>query len=315
MEYRRLGRTDLQVSVVGLGTGGPSLMGQRTHGSVADAKRVVRRALDLGVTFFDTAYGYRDSELWLAGALEGVPRDDYVLATKYRYADFETGEMPTPDELRVAIDQRLARLGVDTIDLLQIHGLMPDEYDAVIEAHLPVLREAQAAGKFRFLGVTERFFDDPRHETLQRALEDDHFDTMMVGYNLLSQSAERVVIPQAAAKDVGVIIMAAVRVAMSRPQRLCEVVADLKARGLLAADALDDDDPLGWLVHDHVTSIPSAAYKFVLGPPGVSTVLSGTSNADHLAANVEALLGPPLPAADRARLVRALGHLEEALGG
>ncbi len=315
MEYRRLGRTDLQVSVVGLGTGGPSLMGQRTHGSVEDAQRVVRRALDRGVTYFDTAYGYRDSELWLASALAGVPRDDYVLATKYRYADFETGAMATPDELRAAIDQRLARLGVDTIDVLQIHGLMPAAYDAVIEAHLPVLHEAQAAGKFRFLGITERFFDDPRHETLQRALKDDHFDTMMVGYNLLSQSAERTVIPQAAANDVGVIIMVAVRVAMSRAERLREVVADLKARGLLTADAVDDDDPLGWLVHDDVTSIPSAAYKFVLGPPGISTVLSGTANADHLDANVEAVLGPPLPTADRERLMHAFGHLEEALGG
>lgn len=315
MEYRRLGRTDLQVSAVGLGTGGPSLMGQRTHGSIEDAQSVVRRALDRGVTYFDTAYGYRDSELWLGNALKGVPRDDYVLATKYRYADFETGAMATPDELRAAIDQRLARLGVDTIDVLQIHGLMPAAYDAVIEAHLPVLREAQAAGKLRFLGVTERFFEDPRHETLQRALQDDHFDTMMVGYNLLAQSAERTVIPQAAAKDVGVIIMVAVRVALSRAERLCEVVADLKARGLLAANAVDDDDPLGWLVHGDVTSIPSAAYKFVLGPPGISTVLSGTANVDHLDANIEAVLGPQLPAADRERLVQTFGHLEEALGG
>ena len=83
MLYRTLGRTGLRVSLLGIGTGGPSNFGQSTGVPEADIHRLVKRALDVGVNIFDTAAGYRDSEAILGRALKGVPRDGYYLATKF----------------------------------------------------------------------------------------------------------------------------------------------------------------------------------------------------------------------------------------
>jgi hypothetical protein len=113
---------------------------------------------------------------------------------------------------------------------------------------------------------------------------------------------------------VGVIIMVAVRRALSSPARLREVIADLKARGRIPEDAVPEDGPLDWLVHGDVKSVPTAAYEFVLAPAAVSTVLTGTARIEHLDANVESMLGGPLPQADRARLRALFGHLTEGLG-
>ncbi len=312
MEYRRLGRTGLDVSLVSLGTGGPSRFGQDRGTTPGEARCLVRRALDHGVNFFDTAQGYGDSEALLGQALDGVPRDDYLIATKYTYREDET--VISPAEVAPAIDRALRRLRVDVIDVMQIHGLLDGHYDEVVARHLPILKDAQAAGKIRFIGVTERFTHDAAHAMLRRAIADDHFDTLMVGYNLLHQGAERHVLPAAQVADIGVIIMIAVRRALSSPDRLREVIADLVKRGQLPADAVPADDPLGWLVHGDVTSVVDAAYRFAREHDAVDTVLTGTSRPEHLDANVDALLRGSLPAADQQRLREIFGHLEEALG-
>ncbi len=313
MEYRRLGRTGLEVSLVSLGTGGPSRFGQDRGTTPAAARHLVRRALDHGVNFFDTAQGYGDSETLLGQALDGVPRDDYLIGTKVSYRDGDERVVPPGDVAR-AIDSALSRLRVDVIDVMQIHGLQDEHYDEVIARHLPVLEAAQAAGKIRFIGVTERFTHDPAHVMLRRAIADDHFDTLMVGYSLLHQGAERHVLPAAQAADIGVIIMIAVRRALSIPERLREVIADLVERGQLPSEAVPADDPLGWLVRGDVTSVVDAAYRFVREHAAIDTVLTGTSRPEHLDANVAALLRGTLPAADQQRLRDVFGHLEEALG-
>ena len=312
MEYRRLGRTGLEVSLVSLGTGGPSRFGQERGTTPEAARRLVRRALDHGVNFFDTAQGYGDSEALLGQALDGVPRDEYVIATKYTYREDET--VISAAGVAPAIDRALRRLRVDAIDVMQVHGLLDEHYDEVVARHLPVLKDAQAAGKIRFIGVTERFTHDATHAMLRRAIADDHFDTLMVGYNLLHQGAERTVLPAAYAADIGIIIMIAVRRALSGPDRLREVIADLVERGQLPADAVPADDPLGWLVRGDVTSVVDAAYRFAREHDAVDTVLTGTSRPEHLDANVAALLRGPLSAADQRRLRDTFGHLEEALG-
>src|SRR5262245_2177643 len=98
MQYRTLGRTGLRVSVAGLGTGGPSRLGQQTHGDEAEAHRVVHRALDLGINLLDTAADYAESEAILGRALHGVPRDRYLLATKCAPARPD-GSLLTPAQL------------------------------------------------------------------------------------------------------------------------------------------------------------------------------------------------------------------------
>ena len=92
MQYRRFGRTGLRVSVVGLGSGGPSQLGQKSGVPAAAAIRVVRRALDLGINLLDTSASYGESEAILGRALREVPRDGYVLATKFHPAVARRGK-------------------------------------------------------------------------------------------------------------------------------------------------------------------------------------------------------------------------------
>ncbi|MCZ6678524.1 MAG: aldo/keto reductase [Candidatus Poribacteria bacterium] len=313
MKYRTLGRTDLKVSRVGLGSGGPSQFGQSTGVSEPEIHRLVRTALDLGVNLIDTATGYGESEAILGRALRGVPRDRYYIATKTRPE--RNGTTLSEKALVEQVERSLQRLQIETIDIFQFHGVRPHEYSGAMENLLPVAEKLKAQGKVRFIGASEMFFDDGKHEMFQRALnKDDPFDTVMVGYNLLNQGAERTVFPLCREKNVGVLIMIAVRKALSVPERLRQVIADLKSRGVIPPDALPDVHPLGWLVGAHVESVTAAAYKFVAAQPAVSTVFTGTANIDHLRANVDAILGPPLPDADMQRLREVFGHIDESLG-
>ena len=220
MEYRRFGRTGLPVSVAGLGTGGPSNLGQNTGVSEADAIRVVHRALDMGINLIDTAASYKDSEAVLGRALRDVPRDSYVLASKFMANDQQQGTPFPLEVLEESLHESLRRLGVEYLDVFQFHGVQARLYDQVMERFLPEARRWQQQGKFRFLGITENFRSDGTHKMLQQALTDDHFDTMMVGYNLLAPGAERVVLPQAQRNDVGVMVMFAVRRVLSQPAYL-----------------------------------------------------------------------------------------------
>ncbi len=312
MNYRTLGRTGLRVSVLGIGTGGPSQFGQNSGVSETDVSRMVRRALALGVNFFDTAAGYGESEAILGRALAGAPREDYVLATKVQVARDDW--TATPEDVVVTVERSLERLRVDVIDIMQFHGVKPEDYARTIEIFLPVMARLQEQGKFRFLGVSETYSQDFRHEMFPMALADDHFDTAMVGYNMISPTAEHRVLPMCREKNVGVICMVAVRRALSRPDVLAERIAYAKEKGLIERDSVPDDDPLGWLVKGHVTSLPSAAYKYVASHPAMGTVLTGTANIDHLEANVKAILGPPLPDDDMARLRETFGGVWEPLG-
>jgi len=321
MDFRRFGRTGLQVSVIGLGTGGPSRLGQNSGVAEPDAIRTVRRALDLGVNLIDTAANYTGSEAILGRALKGVPRDSYVLCTKFgpTRGREDAGGVPAPlkdeAEMEASLERSLQDLGLDYVDVLQLHGVTPDGYDAVRDRFVPIARRLQAQDKMRFFGITETFGSrDDHHEMLTRALADDLYDTMMVGYNLLTPMPEEHVLPEAQKRDVGVLVMCAVRRAIARPEKLEETIADLKQRGELAADALPDKGPLDWLVRGPVDSVSSAAYKFAAGHPGVSCVLTGTANEQHLEQNVAAVLGPSLPDDDRQKLVRLFGPIRRNLG-
>jgi hypothetical protein len=111
-----------------------------------------------------------------------------------------------------------------------------------------------------------------------------------------------------------VVVMAAVRRALASREALETLIAELKANGDIDADALPDDDPLGWLVHDGTPSVQAACYRYVAGQPGVSTVLTGTFDPAHLAQNAAAVEAGALPIGDRDRLRAMFGHLDRGLG-
>jgi len=311
MKYRTLGRTGLRISLVSLGTGGPSRLGQGSGVAEADAHRLVRRALELGINFIDTAAGYGESEAILGRALRGLPDDACWIATKFSPLDGDQVKKD-PAELRRSLDRSLERLGREAVDLFQLHGVIPSAYREVVERFYPEMQRAREAGKVRFLGITERFFADPGHEMLPMALADDLFDTLMLKYGILNQAAAREVLPMAAVRNVGVLNMAAVRVKLSDPAQLEALIADWKAAGKIPSGALPDRDPLGFLVRGDVDSVVSAGYRFAAAPEAISTVLTGTADLGHLERNVAALLGPPLDETDAARLRQLFGGLVEA---
>ena len=176
----------------------------------------------------------------------------------------------------------------------------------------PTVQRLQQQGKIRFIGVTEYFYRDPGHEMLKAALQDDLWDTLMVKYGILNMSAEREVLPQARAQNVGVINMSAVRVKMTRPEKLAEMIAKWKSQGLLAEDSLPPEAPLDFLIHDDVCSIVDAGYRFGASDEAVSTVLIGTGNLEHLEANVASVLGPPLPEGDVRQLRELFGQIVQS---
>jgi len=311
--YRTLGRTGLRVSLASLGTGGPSRLGQQTHHDESQSHRVIQRALELGVNLFDSAANYSDSEAILGRALSDVPRDRYLVATKFSpYAEGET--IISPDEVIRSCERSLQRLQVDVIDVYQFHSVVPGSYREVRDRLYPIVERLREQGKVRFIGITEYFFPDPAHKMLALALEDDLWDTIMVKYGIMNLAAERQVLPRARERNVGVLNMSPVRVKLTRPAELRKVIGRWKQAGLMPRDALPDETPLDFLVHGSVTSVVEAGYKFGAGHEAISTVLIGTGNVAHLEENVAAILGPPLPEAD-ARQIRALfGHLVESEG-
>jgi L-galactose dehydrogenase len=155
MKYRTLGRTGLEVSV--LGFGGSSLGSVFEEIDEAEGVRAVHAAIDSGINLIDTApyYGLGRAEEVLGRALRQMPRSKYLLATKVgRYgADIEDFDFSAARTLQ-SIEESLERLGVEHIDFLQVHDIEFGDIEQIINETLPALREAQAAGKARFVGIT-----------------------------------------------------------------------------------------------------------------------------------------------------------------
>lgn len=311
MDQVRLGRTGLNVSVVGLGCGGHSRLGQAGGASEEHSIALVRCALELGVTFVDTARAYRTEDI-VGRALEGR-RDDVVISTK---AAPQGREGPlSGGDLRDSLDKSLARLRTDHVDVFHLHGVTSGLYRHCLDELVPAMVALRDEGKLRFLAISEAFGRDPGHSMLQEAVKDGCWDVMMVGFHLLNQSARQRVFEATREADIGVLVMFAVRRLLSQPEELCRTVAELVDQGALPADGLDLDDPLRFLVRPGgASSVVEAAYRFARHEPGIHVVLTGTGNPAHLEENVRSITGGPLPQADLERLGSVFGHLDTLSG-
>jgi aryl-alcohol dehydrogenase-like predicted oxidoreductase len=307
-----LGRTGVDVSAAGLGCGGHSRLGQSYGASLEGSVALVRRALDLGITYVDTAQAY-GTEPIVAEALRGR-RDEVVLSTKTSPRSRQ-GELLDAAGLRAAVESSLVTLDTDCIDVFHLHGVGADEYEHCVGELVPELERLRDAGAIRFPAISERFAFDPGHAMLQRAVEDDCWDVMMVGFNLLNQSARERVFVATREQDVAVEVMFAVRRALSRADELARVVQQLAAEGQVDADDVDLDEPFEFLVHDAgAATVVEAAYRFARHEPGCHVILTGTGNVDHLEENVRSICGPPLPDDDLARIRNLFGHLDHLSG-
>ena len=320
MQFRTLGRTGLSVSVVSFGTGGPSGFGAPQDAERPQRAALIRRCLDHGINLFDTSANYGESEALLGEALADVPRDRYLLLTKWapspRWSPAGVGGADAPIEtdpeaLARGVEASLRRLRTDVIDIMELHGVRPEQYDEVAERFVPVLDRLRGDGAIRYRGISERYIADPRHEAVSMALErhPDAWDVVSLKYGILNQFAAKRALPLARRHGTGVVCMSAVRSKLSQPGQLRALIAELKRDGAVDPDALADDDPLGWLVSGNVDSVITAGYRFAARHPAIHTVLTGTTNPQHLDANVAGMETLDLPDEHTARLRSLFGDL------
>jgi aryl-alcohol dehydrogenase-like predicted oxidoreductase len=213
MEYTTLGSTGMEVSCICLG--GMSFGSSDLHEwalNEEDSREIIEHAIDLGINFFDTGNSYSNgkSEEIIGNVLSEYDRDEHVVATK---GYFPTNFMSDEDEphpnasglSRKAIEQELQnsldRLGMDTIDLYQIHRW---DYDTPIERTLRALDDAVRRGQVRYIGASSMWahqFQEALHTSDRLGLE--RFATMQNHYNLFYREEEREMLPLCQKEGIG----------------------------------------------------------------------------------------------------------------
>ena len=190
MEKVRLGRTELMVSRIALG--GIPIM----RVSPEDAAEIVKAALGWGINFIDTANSYQDSEAKIGGAIKGIPREELVLATKSTAKDKQT--------LLQHLDLSLKHLGVDYLDIYQLHNVSQEKCDAVFGPNgaYEGLVEAVKAGKVRFPA-----FSSHNIPFSVKLMKENQFDVVQLPFNYIDNSAAYEAIPLASELDMGFIAM------------------------------------------------------------------------------------------------------------
>lgn len=298
MEKRTLGRTGLEVSVLGMGGLFVSRVGGRDR---EEARRAVQRALELGVSYVDTAPSYADSEEVLGYALAGATRP-YCLSTKL-------GGRPEPfdpkdkDALRRSLEESLRLLRRDRVDILFVHEPdRPGQYDWWDERdgfHGPVndlLDELKAEGLIRFsgLGGTTAY-------ELPRVMATGRYDVVLTAFNysLLWREAGIAILPEARRQRMGVIVGSPLQQgALSR--RFDDAVRGGAA--WLSPPRREQLRRLYALLDEVDMPITDLALRFVISSPDVSMTLMGARSVAEVEANVAAAEKGPLPAELLARL-------------
>lgn len=192
MMKRRLGKTDLMVSIIGFGAIKLPQIDSET------SNKILNRALDLGINFIDTARSYGDSEEKIGLALSGR-RDEFYVSTK-------TGSLTYEDAVK-DIELSLIKLKTDYIDLYLCHNPnSPDKFEKVMGPNgaLKALKEAKSKGIIGHIGFSCHRY----HETMEKGIRSGEFEAIMISYNILDDElvGERI-LPLAKEMDVGVIAM------------------------------------------------------------------------------------------------------------
>jgi aryl-alcohol dehydrogenase-like predicted oxidoreductase len=292
LRYRQLGDSDLQVSEICLGT-------WTTFGGSLDddaAIALVDAAFDQGINFFDTAnvYSQGRSEEVLGRALAGRPRDSFVVATKVY------GEMPNGDrglsreQVLKQIDDSLARLQLDHVDLYQCHSW---DDDVPVEETLGALTEVVDAGKARFIGVSNWTGDQIRGAVdLARERGFAKIVSSQPEYSLLHREPEEDVIPASRETGVSQIVYSplaqGVLSGKYRPGEVAREGTRAAARSqwmeFLDDDVLERVQRLGPIADGLGIATAQLALAWILREPNVASAIVGASRAEQLRDNAAA---------------------------
>ena len=309
MQFTTLGRTGLKVSAAGLGCGGHSRIGLNKYG-VDHAADIVKNAYDLGINFFDTAHVY-GTEPAVGKGLEGIRRDTYILSTKYPSGNVNRPE----DDFEKILNQSLTSLKTDYIDIYHFHAVTPENYIHVRDKLIPKMDKAKKDGKIRFIGITEQFGSDTAHEMTKQAFQDDFWDVIMIGYNMINPSAAKRVLPHTLRNNIGTLDMFAVRSALSNPEQLRIDIAKILEAGQADPELLHRENALDFLVESGAAAgITEAAYRFCRHTAGIDVVLTGTSSLEHLKQNIIDIQKPKLPDAILEKLDAMFGNVDIVSG-
>ncbi|HEY5107933.1 MAG TPA: aldo/keto reductase family protein [Caulobacteraceae bacterium] len=292
MRYRQLGASDLQVSVISLGS-------WLTYGVGVErdlATACVRRALDKGINLIDTAnvYGRGAAETLLGEALTGVPRGNYILATK------AFGEMSPNDkglsraQIEKQLDASLKRLKVDHVDLYQCHRY---DADTPLEETMEALSTAVRSGKTRYIGFSEWSPQNIKDALALKGVE--RFVSSQPQYSLLWRRAEKAVIPLCAQNGVSQIVWSplaqgvltgkyAPGAAPPAGSRGASDSMGAPIRGWLRPEVLEAVEKLKPLAAEAGVTLSQFALAWVLREPNVASAIVGASRPEQVDENASA---------------------------
>ena len=294
MNYRQLGESDLRVSEICLGT-------WTTFGGSLDedaALALVDAAFDAGINFFDTANVYSEgrSEEVLGRALAGRPRDSFVVATKV-YGEMPNGERGlSREQVLKQIDDSLARLQLDHVDLYQCHDF---DNDVPVEETLGALTEVVNAGKGRFIGVSNWSGEQIRGAVdLARERGFAKIVSSQPEYSLLHRKPEEDVIPASRENGVSQIVYSplaqGVLSGKYRPGESFAADTRAAARGegfmsrFLAEDVLERVQRLGPIADECGITTAELALAWILREPNVASAIVGSSRPEQIRDNAAA---------------------------
>ena len=198
MKLEKLGKTNLNVSKLGLGVGG--ILGMKAFNE-NQASDILYKAYENGINFFDTgsAYSYGNAEIRLGNLIKSCDRDKLVIATQGGTVHLKGNSYKkdySKSQLTNSLETSLKKLNVDYVDLFQLHS---PQIKHLTEDVFETLEQFKSQGKIRYIGVS------CDNEVLDHVLNLDFFDTVMLTYNLLEQKAD-LQIEKASRKQIGVLI-------------------------------------------------------------------------------------------------------------
>jgi aryl-alcohol dehydrogenase-like predicted oxidoreductase len=282
MEKRTLGRTGLQVTVLGHGAmeiRGPRIWGGRPV-TDEEADRILNAVLDGGINFIDTAWDYGKSEEYIGKCLAGR-RKEYILATKCGCTWEDKGDHDdtphvwTRDNLRKNIESSLQRMKTDYVDLWQLHNPSPDQVQA--EDLVACMEQVKKEGKVRHVAISSTLPHIPTY------LEWGAFDSYQIPYSALERRHETA-ITRVGEAGCGVIVRGGV--ARGEP-----------GSGLGGKDRWESWEKarLDELLAPG-ESRTAFLLRFTIAHPHMHTTIVGTKSPEHLKENIQAAQAGPLPA-------------------
>jgi aryl-alcohol dehydrogenase-like predicted oxidoreductase len=317
MKYRQLGSSPLLVSEISLGTWLTTSGGVEKRQAIA----CVRRALELGITFIDTAnvYGRGASETVLGEALADVPRDSYVIATKLYFPMSDSDRGLSRAQILKQIDASLTRLKVDHVDLYQCHR---HDADTPLEETMAALSEVVRSGKARYLGFSEWPAEKIAEATAMLGVE--HFVSSQPQYSMLWRKPEAAVIPFCRSHGISQIVWSplAQGVLTGKYRPGSAVPADSRAanaamntafrQNWLERPVLEAVDRLQPLAKQAGLSLAQFALAWVLKEANVASAIVGASRPEQLDENAVAADATVDPAlfAQAERILAGAGAVE-----